>query len=269
MRRTIVVTLLLVATAARTATAQTSYSIGRDTLRFHEVTHGKIQLIGPQGEIPMKQEHEATVAVVRAAGDTTRAWFEALSIAMSGPMGDQKPATDAALRAPFVFRMDPRGRLTPVSTPTFPPAFDGVAELTHQFDDFFLRLPAKPLAVGLTWSDSLTRTDSTADKYARWHSLATYRVERDTMVDGVAAVVVSMKQQIDLNGDSPVRNQDMRVHSALAGSEDGYFVFAPRTGRLLARRRSGQLGGDLLLHGANEMAFKQSYEYTSQTDAIK
>jgi hypothetical protein len=43
-----------------------------------------------------------------------------------------------------------------------------MADPTHFFDDFFLRLPAQPLKIGLAWSDTTTTTDSTADRFTRW-----------------------------------------------------------------------------------------------------
>src|SRR3954463_14514417 len=105
MRSTTVLAVLALAGAALPLSAQTSYTIGRDTLRYHEVFHADVQLIGPQGEIPVKSDHDATIAVTRDAGDTTRAWFESLSLAVTGPMGDQKPATATVLRVPYQFRV--------------------------------------------------------------------------------------------------------------------------------------------------------------------
>src|SRR4051812_35546187 len=103
MRRTSFLAMLLLGSAALPAAAQTSYAVGRDTVRYHEVTHADVQLIGPQGEMPIKADHDATIAVTRAAGDTTRAWFEALALGVNGPMGDQKLATGTVIRAPYVF----------------------------------------------------------------------------------------------------------------------------------------------------------------------
>jgi hypothetical protein len=269
MRRSTALAALVLIGTALPLSAQTTYALGRDTLRYHEVFHADVKLVGPQGEIPIKSDHEATIAMTHAAGDTTRAWFEALSLGVSGAMGEQKPATASVLRAPYQLRVDPRGRVNTLSTPAFPAEFEGIADLSHQFDDFFLRLPAKPLRVGLAWSDTVVRTDSTATKFMRWHAQAAYKVERDTVVDGVAALVVSMNQQVEIRSDAPMRDQPMRVESSMTGTENGYFVFAPRAGRVLARRRTGKLDGDLMLHGGQEMSMKQSFDYSSSLDALK
>ena len=61
----------------------------------------------------------------------------------------------------------------------------------------------------------------------------------------------------------------MRATSLLQGGDEGYFVFAPRAGRLLARRRSGKLDGDTFLRGGGqEIAMRQAYTYTSTLDAV-
>ena len=269
MRRSVTLLHLLLASAAPAA-AQTVYAAGPDTLRFRDITRGEIRLTTPQGELPMRSEHDATVAVVRLRGDTARAWYEALTLGMTGPMGERRPATDAALRAPFTLRLDARGRTSLISAPTFPAGFEGVTDLSHQFDDFFVRLPSQPLRVGLAWSDTSTRTDSTAEKFTRWHAVAAYRVERDTVVEGVPALVVSMRQQLQSRAEGPVPGQPVRAQTTMTGTDEGYFIFAPKPGRLIARRREGRLAGDLVMRGgAGDMTLKQTYTYSNALDAVR
>jgi hypothetical protein len=252
------------------AAAQTTYASSGDTLRYRDVTQGKLTLSGPQGEIPIAIEQRSQIAVVRMRGDSARAWYDSLSIAASSPAGDQRPATDSALKQPFRLAFDPRGRVKLVQAPKFPASFEGMTDLSHQFDDFFLRLPAKPLVVGLAWSDSVSRTDSTAEKMTKWSTTADYRVERDTMVGGKPAVIVSMKQHVRVSGEGPVPNQPMRATSSMDGMEDGYYVFEPKAGRVLARRRSGRMEGDIFMKGSGgEMTMKQAYTYTGTVDAVR
>ena len=261
-------TALLLAFAAPVL-AQTTYAAPGDTLRFREVTRAELRLTTPQGEIPMTTEHDATIAVVRLPGDSARAWYEALVLGMSSPMGSMRPATDPALHRPFTLTFDARGRVGLLEAPPFPASFEGLTDLAHQFDDFFLRLPAQPLRAGLTWSDTTVRTDSTADKSMRRETIAAYRVERDTVVGGQPALVIGMTQQLRSRAEGPVPNQPMRAETRLEGSEEGYVVFAPAAGRLVGRRRSGSLAGDVVMRGAGgEMSLKQSFTYTSSIDAI-
>ncbi|MEO8562276.1 MAG: hypothetical protein ABI601_09395 [bacterium] len=270
MSRRIAVAALLLA-CSLPAAAQTTYASSGDTLRFRDVTQGKVVITTPQGELPITVEQRSTVSIVRMRGDSARAWYDSLFVAATSAAGDQRPATDSALKQPFRLGFGSRGQIKLVQAPKFPVSLEGITDLPHQFDDFFLRLPAKPLVVGLAWSDTTVRSDSTADKYSRRATTADYRVERDTVAGGTPALIVSMKQRIVINEEGPVPNQaGMRATSQLQGTDDGYFVFAPKPGRLLSRRRTGKLEGDTALHAAaGEMTMKQAISYTATLDALR
>jgi hypothetical protein len=268
MSRPIVAFALLSLATAAPAVAQSAYAPPGDTLRYRETMKTSVIISTPQGEIPVTGEQNATVALVRLPGDSARAWFEALALAVSSPQGEQKPATEEALKKPYRLTFDSRGRVSLVEAPKFPDTFAGIGDLAHEFNDFFLRLPAKPLRVGLTWTDTLERRDSTAERSARLTSIADYKVERDTVVNGVASLVVRMKQRLTLHAEGPVPNQPVRSEAALEGSDDGFFVFAPKSGRVLARRRTGQLSGEVNIAAAG-MTMKQALNYTSTVDAVK
>jgi len=269
MSRTLLTSVLLLA-GALPAAAQSTYSTSRDTLRFRETTQLRMTLTMPQGEMPMSMEQRALISLVRLPGDSARAWYDSLAISTSGPQGEQRPVTDSALKQQFRLGLDTRGRVKNVNAPKWPASLQGVTDLSHQFDDFFLRLPAQPLKVGLAWSDTTSQTDSTAERFARWVRTADYRVERDTTVGETAALVVRMKQKLTANISAPVPNQPMRTDVQLTGEEDGYFVFAPKTGRLVSRRREGKLGGPVKASGAmGDMQMNQSISYTGTMDALK
>ena len=252
------------------AGAQTTYSASRDTLRFRETTQLQIQLTTPQGEIPMTVEQRSLTALARLPGDSVRAWFDSLSIVAMGPQGEQRPVTDSALKLPLRFILDARGRVRDVVPPKWPASLQGVTDPSHQFDDFFLRLPSQPLRVGLAWSDTTTLTDSVADRFSRWVRRTDYRVERDTTVDATPALVVRTKQTASVQISAPVPNQGMRSDAILTGESDGFFVFSPKTGRLLGRRTQGKLEGPVKLSGSmGDMQMSQSIAITSTMDAVK
>ena len=252
------------------ARAQTTYASTRDTLRFLETMKLHVNLTMPQGEVPTTVEQRATLALVRLPADSARAWFDSLAISVSGPQGELKPVTDSALKRNFRLELDARGRVRNVSAPQWPASLQSVTDLSHQFDDFFLRLPVQSLKVGLAWSDTTSQTDSTADRFARWRRTSDYRVERDTTVGTTPAVVVSVKQKMSVTISAPVPNQQMRTDAQMQGEEGGYFVFAPTQGRLIARRREGKLEGPVKATGAmGEMQMSQSISYTGTVDAVK
>ena len=107
------------------------------------------------------------------------------------------------------------------------------------------------------------------ERFSRWVRTSDYRVERDTTVGETAALVVRMKQKMSARVAGPVPNQPMRTDAQFSGEEEGYFVFAPKTGRLLARRREGKLEGPVKATGAMEMEMKQSISYTGAVDSIE
>ena len=252
---------------AATSTASATYRFGGDTLRFREVSEGQVRITLPQGQLAFRTTHDGTVAISRAGGDTARAWYEALAIGIVGPGTGEPPATGEVLRQPFTLRMDDRGRVTVLATPTFPASFKGVSDLTRQFDDFFPRLPAQPLVVGATWSDTADRAWRSGEQANSTRAVAHYRVERDTVVAGTPAVVVSMRQELTIRGEGPTPNGP--ATSTQAGTENGFFVFAPRTGRLLARRREARLeGGYVIGAGDAQVTMPQVFSYTSRIDAL-
>jgi hypothetical protein len=270
MFRTLLATTALIACALPARAQSAYYTPTRDTLRFRETTQLHVTLTMPQGEIPMTVEQRATLSLVRLPGDSARAWFDSLAISATGPQGELKPETDSALKRNFRLGLDSRGRVTNVSAPQWPASLQSVTDLSHQFDDFFLRLPAQSLKVGLAWSDTTSQTDSTADRFSRWRRTSDYRVERDTTVGTTPAVVVRMRQKMSATISAPVPNQAMRSDAQLQGEEEGYFVFAPATGRLIARRREGKLEGPVKASGAaGEMQMNQSISYTGAMDAVK
>ena len=268
MLRTLLVPAVLLA-CALPARAQSTYATTRDTLRFRETTQLRMTLTMPQGEIPITVEQRSTVAVVRTPGDSARGWFDSLAVAVTGPQGEQRPATDSALKLPVRFRLDQRGRVTNVVAPKWPATLQGMADPSHFFDDFFLRLPAQPLKVGLAWSDTTTTTDSTAERFSRWIRRNDYRVERDTTVGTTPALVVKATQSMSVTMSAPVPNQGMRSDAQLTGDATGFFVFA-KSGRLLGRRSEGKIEGPVKLSGgAGDMQMNQSINVTSAIDALK
>src|SRR5689334_12061831 len=204
MTRALAVIALFSFVAAAPVAAQNSYAPPGDTLRYHETQKAGVVMTMPQGEVQASVDQDATLAVVRMAGDSARAWFESLTLAASTPQGEQKPATDAIARKPFRLTFDARGRVKLVESPVFPEALAGFGDLSNEFTDLFLRLPAKPLRIGLTWTDTLTRADSTGERKMNASSITDYKVEKDTMVNGTPALPVRFTQRANIHADQPV-----------------------------------------------------------------
>jgi len=269
MSRTLAAIALLSFAAAAPAAAQNTYAPAGDTLRYHETQKTSVVITMPQGELQVPVEQDATLAVVRFPGDSAHAWFDALALSATTPQGEQKPPTDALLHQPYRLGFDSRGHVKLIAAPTFPEALASFGDLSNEFTDLFLRLPAKPLRVGLTWTDTLTRTDSTNDRKASATAISDYKVEKDTVVNGTPALLVRMTQRANIHIDGPVPNQPgMRSDATMEGNTTGFYVFAPKPGRMLARRRTGKIAGDVNIPAAG-MTMKQAIDYTNTVDLVK
>lgn len=265
VRRALLVALVCPVAAAAQAP---SYTVSpSDTLRFREISTGRMTVQTPGGAMTIDTEHDAVIAVSRTRGDTTMAWYDALHIAATSPAGRQAPATTEALRRPFTLRLSPDGRATLLNAPAFPASFEGVSDLTHQFDDFFLPLPAVRLSIGVAWGDTATRVDSAGStgRWSRTTRLGRYRVARDTIVGGRRAWVVAAEQDLRLESGGPLPGQPVIAVTALTGQDSGVFVFDVAAGRLLGRRRSGEMRGTLTMRPptGEPIVMPQTLRYTN------
>jgi hypothetical protein len=272
LRLTIALPLVTVAVAAsaQNGPAAAYARQAGDTLRFREITHASSTLLAPRGTVVVSSEHDATMAVTFFRGDTARAWYETLVLSARSPAGDASPATEEALRKPFVLRFDARGRVETISTPRFPRSFEGVTDLSRQFEDFFLTLPDQPLAPGTAWVDTAVRRDSTAGRLSGTSRVSHYRVLRDTVVGREPAVVIGARQELQVESVEPGPQPGLTTRSLLAGADSGVYVFAPATGRLLGRVRKGKLEGTLAFEGgAQPVRIPQRFEYENTLTAVE
>jgi hypothetical protein len=270
MSRAITAVAVLSFVALAPVAAQSTYAPpGGDTLRYRETQKTSVVITTPQGEIQVSADQDATLGIKRFAGDSAHAWFEALSLVAQSPQGEQKPATDAILRKPFRLTFDSRGRVKLVEAPAFPQELAAFGDMANEFTDLFFRLPTQPLRVGLAWTDTLTRRDSTAERQFNAVSVTNYTVDKDTVVNGTPAVKVRMTQHTKVHAEGPVPQQPgARTDVTMEGDDTGFYVFAPKPGRMLARRRTGKLAGDVAIPAAG-MTMKQAIDYTNTVDAVK
>ena len=236
-----------------------------DTLRLREVTTTEAVLVTPAGATPLTSLQNALVAVTFLPNDSARAWFEELTLEASAQSVTEHPTTTAALRKPYTLRVDGRGRAQTLAAPTFPAALNRIADLAHEFDDFFPRLPATALRPGLAWADTVARQDSAnGGGYSRANRVTRYRVERDTVVKGTKGVVITTQQDVRLVTGGPIEGQPVKAESVLEGTDTGRFVFSPAEGRLLGREHSGNLKGNVTLTGGpTPVVVPQTLKYKS------
>lgn len=243
-----------------------------DTLRYREITESHVELRTPQRPVTITSQHDGTVVVVRERGDTALAWYQQLTLSSASPYGEKRPNTASALRQPFRLILKSNGAVTLVSAPTFAAEIAEQTDLSHQFDDFFISVPAAALRPAVAWSDTLEVSRSAegdGQEHSESRHIRRFRVLRDTVVAGAPAVVIAVDQEMEIQSSSPMKNQPVTIETRLQGKEQGFAVFATRAGRLLARERRGHLEGQQVLRGqARDMTVPMVYDYTSSLSLL-
>lgn len=237
-----------------------------DTLHYRETFEAEVRSGWMASRGVMTQE--SRIALTFTRGDTTRAWYAQLEIeAKHGNFHSQVDAPAPEIRGAFTLVVSPAGRVRTVSVPTFPAPldveFDSV--FAWQFVDFLPVLPPQPLRPGLEWTDSGTANPARG----RFTRTTRYRVARDTVVDGISAVVVETESRLQVHRVG-ILSEEYSLRTELAGTEHGRFVFAPALGLLLRRERRGTLRGTetSLLEGERPHSAWQTREYTSTIELI-
>ena len=269
MKLPLLLALVLLPAALHAQAPQYRRAAG-DTLRYREVTRATSEITSPQGVFTLGSGHDARIAVAFARGDTARGWYEALTLRSEFPGGERAPATAPLLGKPFVLTMNARGDVQTLSVPDFPQEVSEASDLTHQFNDFFVRLPASALRPGLEWTDTTQRsTPTAAGRTVRTTRVGRFRVRGDTTVAGVRGVVVEarMNNRVETAGPSPTPGIELRTSQE--GTEEGVFVFSPERGRFLARRRTGSLEGHIeFIGGPQPMKLPQKMKYESTVEIL-
>jgi hypothetical protein len=243
-----------------------------DTLMYSEVTRGVVHMSAPTGLVTVSTLHDARIGVVFPTPGTAHAWYESLLLQQNGFGGESRPVTDAVLRQTFQLRFDNRGTVTLERAPSFPEEIAAITDLTRQFDDFFISLPAQELAIGSSWVDTVVNNQAgRPSDSSKTRNVRSYVVERDTMIDGVKGLVVRVTQDLDMDLSSDMPEQNMTVNSRLTGTEVGWAIFSPVAGCMLERQRSGDLKGELRMQpaGMAPITVQQRYEYDSRIRLVK
>ena len=270
--RPLAVAVLVLAPSVARAQAPAYRRVPSDTVRYHEVSEGTAEVTTAGGPVTLRTRHDARVAVTFGAADTARAWFEALSIGMATPQGDRAPDTAPVLGKPYLLAFDARGAARTLSVPQFPESFEQVSDLTHEFADFFPRLPSAPLARGLTWTDtSQTQTTNAHNRTLTATRIGTFTVRGDSVVNGARVVVVDARSQNRLVNAGPAPQMGgLPMRSEMSGTEEGVYLFSPQTGRLVARRRTGRLAGTVTFGpDAAAASIQQTLTYQSRIDLVR
>lgn len=209
----------------------------------------------------------AVVDVQRVAPDTLLASFDYLHLQYARDEEEHIVDTGSLLDEPFVLHEDD-GRIETVSAPRMSPQLRQLSDLRQQFDDFFLRLPDRPLEVGVTWADTLESSAIEGESRAGRLAVTRFVVRADTVLDEIPARVIDYETAIEMNLRSAPSTQGTLI-STMAGGEEGTFVYAPERDLMLRRRLIGVLEGEVVVEGNLEtQRFPQSYTYDTTIELI-
>lgn len=244
-----------------------------DTIRYREVTSGEVLLQTPQGPVPIRSEHDGTLALVGTATGSAQAWFEALRLRSVGPNGDQSPSTGDLLGRPYELSFTPSGLVVVRSTPAFPEPIAAITDLSHQFFDFFAAMPETAPVAGSVWQDTIRSTTATAAAPTTSQlneSIRRFEVRGDTTIYGTVAKVISVTARVRMEATTPLEGQPLTVTTSMAGEDTGLVIFDWSTGRLLFRSRRGELTGTFRIDGGPQpAAFPQSSTYDSTIEILQ
>lgn len=267
-RLIVAIAMLLAGLLPGDSAAQATYRLTGDTLRYRERSSTELVITTPEGPSPARMSHASLVALRGAGPDSAQGWYEELEMELRGLGPAQRPATDGMLRKPFALRVSPRGGVITRRAPTVPPDIVMLGDLSHQFADFLISLPAGALTAGTTWTDTvqMTRPSPPMDRY-RGRAVRRFRVARDTVIDGESAVIVAVEETISLETSGLLGPQRVRTTARMAGREWGDAVFSPGRGQLLSRARRGELRGTFEVSGgAMPVKWPQTISYRSSLD---
>jgi hypothetical protein len=258
---------MLLATGALPLGGHTPPACGQpgDTLRYRELTQSELTLYSSAGTRLLDQTYDALVALVFGPGDSVTAWYDTLSLEVQSVNGAQRPATGALLRQLFQLRCDGRGRLATLRAPAVPQEIREITDLSQEFIDFLVRIPATTMGRGVEWTDTLAHVVPDAGGvFRRYTSLTTWAVEKDTLIAGGRGWILKGRSKLNLEAGDLVSDRSGQAVSVLTGEELGRVVLT-QDGRLLSRTKQGRLAGQLTLgSGSSARSFPQDYTYDSR-----
>nr|MCU0649741.1 hypothetical protein [Gemmatimonadaceae bacterium] len=138
-----------------------------DTLRWLDVKTSQTTTSVPViGETRIETTQRGTVALARITGDTGAVWYEDVQFNASSSSFDM-PVPIAGAKGPptrFIIRDGPPVRLADAASALLMSA--GLSDETRRFalqpdfDRYLVSLPKTPLAIGVSWVDSVAPADS-------------------------------------------------------------------------------------------------------------
>jgi hypothetical protein len=216
--------------------------VAQGTLRYITNDEGVILIDSPMGAMEVVAEQYGDVSFA-ISGTEMVATYDSLVSYVGGTNGDQSPDVAPLLNGSFELVFERPGVVVTRRHPEMDVGTAAGLDPLHLFDDFFVPLPADGLAVGREWTETLVHEGSSQpDATFFSERVMTMKVERDTLVNGAAAFVVSVSQEITQESTGFVPGQGFAFASLLDGTETGVVILTG-DGTMLSRSRTIEMDG--------------------------
>lgn len=208
-------------------------------------------------------------AIAFTGGDTARAWIDAMTVERMGEVVRVDTAGPEVVGRPFTLVVDALGKDSVIAAPPL-----GWSE-APRFVDFFPPLPGGPLGPEKVWNDYTTLDTSDSLSIGELTRSVVYHVVGDSAIRGTKVVVVAF----DVRWYSQIRSRRAMVNpppgviyntsmlQVRSGEEHGRFYFAPHTGLLMRRVRSGAETVETPMYTSPEAAVFET-RYRSTLDLV-
>jgi len=190
--------------------------------------------------------------------DSAVANYDSITITLTANGRTQTRPENARTRRLHPLRFPANGKVVHLDAQTG----ELVDPVEQDFAGFFISLPARPLRVGVAWTDTVRIEAREPQALLTGSATRQYRVTGDTTVLGVKAHVIQFTVTGKAAGSGIAQGSTMSVKVEL--SETGTAMFAVAQGLLLSRRARGQIRGDyqVTLPSATTMSHVTKYEST-------
>jgi hypothetical protein len=159
---------------------------------------------------------------------------------------------ETSIGGPFTVRVDARGRIELVDTPSLSQDLLDVVGPESLVRPLFVHLPARPVALEDRWVDTVSTVEHGQDTQTRARSVITTTLAGDTLVDGRHLLLLHTRAEteIELTG----RSGGVAVRQRLTGVTTGTVIWDDRLNLLVGRTEEGHLTGTLDMEGTAGVA---------------
>lgn len=148
---------------------------------------------------------------------------------------------------PATLRIEPNGEVTIVERPVFSEQLSQVVTPEGLYRSFFIRLPARDVQRGATWTDTIRIAESEGGMQVNTTSIVRSVWARDTTVGGrnLAVITSDIDNVLEVRGNS----QGVDVVQNLRGSSSAVALWDAQAAVLVERHETGQASGTTDLPG--------------------